>query len=202
MSPQQQVRVRHGFSSNLDVVAGRIKELVDIGIRDGESRQLAVKLVSGSFDYAYDRRAGKEVPVVEAYGKHFYAPPGRICKSRDDECEITKIWDFLVLNVRYVYDPKPVDTFCTLKQSLLAGGGDCDDATTAFATLLGCIGFSVMGRIISKDTSPDVWEHIYPLCGVTKDDPTKWIPLDMTVDGVMPGWEYPHIGQHRDYLLV
>jgi|SRR5882672_9228266 len=196
------LRVRHGYSTNLNVVAGKIKELVDKGIRDGEARQLAVKIVSGSFDWVQDRRTGKDVQVVSGYGKLFLAPPGPICKARDERCEIERVWDFMVSNVRYVYDPKPVDTFCTLRQTLLAGGADCDDCTIAFATLLGCLGFSVMGRIISKNTSPNVWEHIYPMVGLTKDKPEQWVPLDMTVEGAVPGWEYDQIGQFRDYLLV
>lgn len=196
------LRVQRGYTEDLDVVADRIKELVHRGIRDGESRQLAVQIVSGSYDFVYDRRSGADVAVVEAYGRHFYAPPGSVCPPRSDECEVERIWDFLVLNMRYVYDPKPVDTFVTLKQTLLAGGGDCDDASVAFGTLLGSVGFSVVGRIISKKETPSVWEHIYPMVGITKDDPVKWVPLDMTVDGAKPGWEYPRIGRHRDYLLV
>ncbi len=191
-----------GFSKDLDQHVGYIKRQVDRSIRDGEARNLAVALVSDSYDYAADRRTGKEVAVVRAYGKTFYAPRGAPCAPRDELCEVNKIWDFLVLNCRYVYDPAEIDTFATLRETLLAGGGDCDDATIAFATLLGSIGFRVIARVISTEDAPDVWVHIYPKVGLTKDNPVEWMTLDITVDGATPGWEYEGIAKYRDIQLV
>ena len=193
--------VKQSFTRNLDEHVGYIQGQLCKSIRDGETRQLAVRLVSGSFDDEYDRRTGQEVRVVRGFGKNFLAPPGPTCVPKDAACEIEKIWDFVVLNFRYVYDPADIDTFATVRESLDAGGGDCDDGLILFAGLLMSIGFPVVARVISTTDAPDTWVHIYPLVGNKKDDPTKWIPLDMTVEGATPGWEYQHIARTRDYLL-
>ena len=38
--------------------------------------------------------------------------------------------------------------------------------------------------------------------GLPKDNPTGWVPLDITVSGAVPGWEYEEIAKYRDYMLV
>lgn len=193
---------RNATSQDLDQHVSYIKRMVDRSLADGETRQLAVRIVSGAYDYVRDPATGQNVPVVRAYGRNFRAPAGPPCETRDEECEITKIWDFVVLNFRYVYDPAEVDTFATAKESLLAGGGDCDDSSILFAALLGLIGFRVVVRVISTQDDPDQWVHVYPLVAVSKDDPKKWIALDCTVDGAKPGWEYESIANHQDYVMV
>lgn len=117
--------VRQAFTNDLDEHVGHIKGQVDRSMRDGDSRQLAVKIVSGNYDTSTDRRTGEPVEVIHAYGRTFMAPPGEICAPRDEECEIEAIWNFLVLNCRYVYDPQFIDTFATLRETMIAGGGDC-----------------------------------------------------------------------------
>lgn len=200
-APGTGMRVQQDFTRNLDEHVTHIQAQLCKSIRDGETRQLAVRLVSGSFDTELDRRTGQEVEIVRGFGKKFLAPPGPVCRPKDAACEIEKIWDFMVLNVRYVYDPADIDTFATLKETLDAGGGDCDDMTIAFAALLMSIGFPVVARVISTRDDPGTWVHIYPMVGNKKDNPTRWIPLDITVEGVRPGWEYPDIAKTRDYFL-
>lgn len=191
-----------GFSKNLDEHVAMIERQVARSIRDGESRRLAVQIVSGSYDYIRDRRSNKEVPTVKAYGKTFMAPSnGDVCPPKNDQCEIERIWDFLVLNFRYTEDPVDVDTFQTLKESLTMGGGDCDDATIAFGTLFRVIGYNVIARVVSTTAEPNRWAHIYPLVGTPKNNPTTWVPLDLTVEGAVPGWEYANIAKKKDYVL-
>ena len=98
--------------------------MVARSLEDGGSRRLAVKLVSGRFD-TRTLQDGRPHRIVEAWGKYFLAPPGAVCKQEDDNCEIEKIWDFVVLNIRYVADTVSIDVFATLKESLISGGGDC-----------------------------------------------------------------------------
>lgn len=192
----------HFETHDLDQHLALIKRQLDRSMRDGELRQLAVKIVSGTYDHATDPRTGETVPVIRAWGKQFLAPPGGSCQQRDEQCEIERIWDFVVLNFRYVYDPAEIDTFATSKESLLAGGGDCDDATILLCSLLGFVGFRCVARVISTKDAPNAWAHIYPLVGITKDDPQQWIPLDCTVEGAVPGWEYESIANYRDYQMV
>lgn len=186
-------------SRNLDEHVEVIKRYLDKSLRDPETIKLARKLVSGRFDTAVDPRTQRRVQVVDAWGNYYRAPPGPPCKARDAECEITKIWDFVVLNLRYTFDPQEVDTFSTVKESLESGGGDCDDATILFGALLKAIGFQVGARVIS--TTGAQWEHIYPLVGLPQERPKRWIALDVTVDGFRPGDEYKKYKAHQDYKL-
>lgn len=197
-------RLKQGFfqTRDLDDHVKLIKEQFTKSMRDGRTRQLAVQIVSGSYDYVRDPRTGKDVPVIHAFGRNFRAPPGPICKPRDNQCEIERIWDFVVLNMRYVYDPANMDLFCTTEMTLKAGGGDCDDAQVVFANLLGAVGFHVIARVITTKDEPNKWCHIYPLVATSKDDPRDWEPLDMTVAGAKPGWEYGSIAKTRDYLFI
>lgn len=200
-APGTGMPVQQEFTWNLDEHVAHIQRQLCKSIRDGETRQLAVRIVSGSFDHKLDRRTGEELRVVRGFGKDYLAPPGPTCHPKDARCEIEKLWDFWVLNVRYVYDPADIDTFATLKETLEAGGGDCDDGAIGLAALLMSVGFPVVGRVISTEDDPDTWAHIYPMVGNKKDNPTRWIPLDWTVQGVRPGWEYPDIAKTRDYLF-
>lgn len=195
-------RTEHHTTSSLDSHVGFIKRQVDRSMRDGETRQLAVKIVSNAYEWVTNPKTGDPVPVVEAWGMNFIAPDGSPIMARNERGEVNKIWDFMVLNVRYVYDPTDIDTFATLKHTLESGGGDCDDTTIAFAALLGSLGFRVIARVVSTNDNPDEWVHIYPMVGLPKDGPTKWLALDMTVAGVRPGWEYPDIARKRDFELV
>lgn len=110
--------------NELDVHVSHIQRMVAKGLDDGESRRLAVKIVSNRFE-AKRLDSGKTIATVESWGRYFVAPPGPVCKTEDDECEIIKVWDFVVQNIRYVHDTVNLDVFATLKESLLAGGGDC-----------------------------------------------------------------------------
>lgn len=196
-----EMRVQHLHNrGELDVHVEHIQRLVAKGLRDGDSRRLAVKIVSGRFETIHHK--GRDLQVVTAWGKKFLAPPGKVCVTQDDICEIERIWDFVVLNLRYVYDTTGIDVFCTLQESLIAGGADCDDLTIAFATLLGSIGFHVVGRVISLPDDPKAWAHIFAVVGVPKDNPRKWIALDASVQGATPGWVYPHIAKFVDYPLT
>ena len=195
------IQLREAQSHTLDEHINLLRKVLHKSMRDPEARMLAVKIVSGSYDYRRDPKTGKNVAVIKAWNKLFIAPDGAICKPRADECEIERVWDFYVLNVRYVYDSADEDTFQTARVTLTTGGGDCDDATLTLATLLKHIGFHVVARVISVKEDPDAWVHIYPLVGVPKDNPTHWVPLDATVDGFLPGSEWPEIARHRDFKL-
>jgi hypothetical protein len=186
-------------SRNVDEHVAVIGKYVEKSLRDPETIKLARKLASGRFDFRKDPRTGQNVPVVEAWGKFYRAPPGNACKARDGECEITRVWDFVVLNLRYTFDPQETDTFSTVKEMLEGGGEDCDGATIMFASLLKALGFKVVARVIS--TTGKNWEHIYALVGLPHDPPTRWVSLDCTVEGHHPGSEFKPYKTKRDFLL-
>jgi len=191
---------RH-VTHNIDQHVALIAKQVQKSLRDAETRQLAVKIVSNKVEYRPARPGGTPIPMVQAWGDWYPVEEVRSCPPRNDLCEIELIWNFVVRNVRYVYDTTNVDVFTTAEATLEAGGGDCDDMTVLFAALLKSVGFQVRARVISTPDSPDEWVHIYPMVGISKDNPTQWMPLDATVTGALPGWQYDHIAKIRDYDL-
>jgi len=176
-----------------------IERQVKRSLRDPGTRQLAVAIVSGVREYARDPRTGKQVPVVSAWGRYYRAPEVE-CPARDEACEIEAIWDFVVMNVRYVLDIADVDTYSDVKATLEVGGGDCDDFTIVFAALLKALGYSVQARVISIDGRS--WAHIYPLCVLPKGGTPRYVlPLDATEDGKEPGWEFKGAKKKQDFDL-
>lgn len=191
------------LTQNLDEHVALIQGQMDKSVHDPELRQLAVKIVSGKYDYMTHPRTGRVIPVIRAWDQTFLAPENETpCEPRDERCEIERIWDFTVANVRYVYDPDEIDFFATSRATLEAGGGDCDDLTILINSLGKAIGFKTVARVISTQDDPDDWVHIYPMLGMnTKDAPSIWIPMDTTVKGSVPGWQYEDIAKHRDYVM-
>jgi len=193
--------VKYDRSRSIQEHVAKIRDMSLKSVRDPELRQLAVKIVSGSFVWKLNPRTGKQEPYIRAWDKYFHAPAQDVCPPKDDECELVRIWDFVVLNFRYVYDPQSIDTFATAKLSLDAGGGDCDDAQILIGALAMAIGFPVRARVISTPDDPGNWVHIYPCIGLPKDNPTHWIPLDMTVKDFRPGDEWPDVAKALDFPI-
>jgi hypothetical protein len=110
-----------------------IRRQVEKSLADGELRNLAVRIVSHKYDVVDDGR-GNRIPVVEGWGRYFWAPTSDVCPPKDDACELGDLWSFVVKNCRYVYDPDGTDTFATAKVSLLIGGGDCFPEGTLLLT--------------------------------------------------------------------
>ena len=69
-------RTLHYETNTLDQHVALIKGQVDKSMKDGELRQLAVKIVSGTVDHARDPHTGETVPIISAYGQPFRASPG------------------------------------------------------------------------------------------------------------------------------
>jgi transglutaminase-like putative cysteine protease len=197
--PPRKYQAHHWDTNSLEDHIALIERQVKRSLRDPGTRQLAVAIVSGVREYMVDPRTRKKVPVVAAWGRFYQAPEVR-CKARDEACEIQAIWDFLVLNVRYVLDIVDVDTYSDLKSTLEVGGGDCDDFTIAFAALLKGLGYNVRARVISIDGRS--WAHIYPMVELPKGGAPRYVlPLDATEDGKKPGWEFKGAAKKKDFEL-
>lgn len=184
-------------TNDLDEHVALIKRQIDRSLDDYETVQLARKIASGKADGRMD---GKR--YVEAWGEAFVLPDGPPCPMRDGECEMTALWNFWVANVRYVYDPPDYDLFCTAKLTLLAGSGDCDDGTVGLVALHRAIGFEkCVARIVT--VGGEQWEHIYPLIGLPKEGRgrVEYVPLDFTVPGAKPGYEFTGVAQYRDFYV-
>lgn len=179
-----------------------IQRQINASLDDPSTRALAAAIVTGNFDSAPDPRSGQNVPVVPYHGRFYRAAKDWnaarvLCKMRDHLCEVTALWNFMVLNIRYTADQDGEDTYQTLRATLEMGAGDCDDMTIAFAALLKSVGFeTVIARIISLDGRS--WAHIYPVVLVPGVGP---VPLDITEPGKVPGWEYKRPAAKRDFAL-
>ena len=193
--------VEYWETGNLAEHVALIKKQMHKSLRDPELRQLALKIVGNRpDDYVLDRATGHEVPVAVAWGQAFRLPQVAACGMKNEACESQALWDFTVLNVRYCLDPDGYDLFATAKYTLLAGGGDCDDMVILLGALHRLVGFSgLAARVVS--TNGRYWEHVYLMAGFPKNNPRQWVPLDPTVKGAVPGWQYKHSKAVEDFAL-
>ncbi len=186
------------IEQHVELIRGQVAK----SLADPATRMLAAAIVSGNFDSRVDPRTGHQVPVVPFHDRFYrgaadWASARAVCQARDYRCEVIAIWNFLVMNVRYTQDQFGEDTYQTLRATLEAGAGDCDDFTIAFAALLQAVGFEdVIARIISLDGRS--WAHIYPL---VKPPRGAWIALDVTENGKRFGWEFSRPAAKRDFAI-
>lgn len=135
---------------------------------------------------------------VDAWGKS-YRLTKRTCAAGDDCGDIAQVWNFAVLNVRYVKDPDDYDLFCTVKHTLEDGVADCDDYTILIGALLKSLGFQdVRARVVSVDGRR--WAHVYNMVGAYRSG-GPLVALDPTVKDATPGWEYDKAKKKRDFKL-
>jgi hypothetical protein len=77
---------------------------------------------------------------------------------------------------------------------------NCDDFTTLLGAMHRLLGFeSLRARVVSIDAQ--YWEHVFLLVGFPKRNGAKWMPLDPTVRGSVPGWQYQKIKSIQDFTL-
>jgi hypothetical protein len=89
--------------------------------------------------------------------------------------------------LRYTRDHVTVDQFSSVSDLMDMKIGDCDDGAIYLAALLTSAGYPVKLRVIQAKGAPS-WSHIYVLAGAPPNGPTKWVPLDWSVDRPA-GWE-------------
>jgi hypothetical protein len=99
----------HTVRTGTDVVKA-IQGIVRKDAADPHVIKLARQITSGNVDWQPDPRTGSVKPVVKFHDRYYRAPE-QVCRTRDDACEIESLWEFVVLNVRYVFDPPHVDTY-------------------------------------------------------------------------------------------
>lgn len=96
-----------------------------------------------------------------------------------------------------VYDISTADHYVYLPEADVTVS-NCDDHSVLAATLLTLNGIPAKFRITAPSKSDD-WAHIYPLAGLPKTRPAKWVALDTTLPGEMFGREAPY-GKHKDFV--
>jgi hypothetical protein len=110
--------------------------------------------------------------------------------ERDYDGEIKAVFNAIRKNVRYVRDGHRIDTFQAPGRTLEFGGGDCDDYSITMGSALQSIGYPIKLRVVQSKGSPE-FNHIFMLAGVPPRAPTKWVPLDASVNKPA-GWHPPH----------
>lgn len=175
---------------------GILQDLVWKGVQHPQMRELALAIT------------GHGERTVQV-GKRTFRVQGRGCPARDGLCETEAIYDWVKNNIRYTGDVAPVkmgakgpvegvDLFQGGWRTVEFGGGDCDDHSVLAATLLALNGIPARFRITAPSKSSD-WAHIYALAGLSKTNPTKWVPIDTTLPGNMFGREAPS-GKRIDFV--
>lgn len=152
-----------------------IIDLVQKGRHSAQMREFAVKAIS--------RRCGS-----------------RWCTPEGDHWAETKaLFDACKEVYRYCGDAFGIDQFQHPERTLEFGGGDCDDCSILICSALGAVGFQTKLRVIRTKTSSD-WNHIFALVGLPQKSPSKWVPLDLSVNEPA-GWQPPRemVAAHKDF---
>lgn len=143
------------------------------------------------------------------------------CPSRNEDCELRALYkavkhgpipiptDKGIINavglrfivpgsgekgLRFMEDSRNIDQYPAAGRILrwLAEGAnseDCDGHTILIDTLALIMGFQTGAMIASRDGTNYV--HVFPLVGIPKGQPTRWLPMDTTVPEAYPGWMPP-----------
>lgn len=158
------MKIQHRRSASMPIEerVASIQDMVWAGIQDPRMRKLALQIT-----------------------KH--------CPERDGTCEARAVYDYVKANVRYTGDVAPikmgrsgpvegVDLYQAGKRTLEFQGGDCDDQSILVSTLLAHNGITPRLRVVAESRTADD-SHIYPIAGLPKNAPTKWVALDTTLPG-------------------
>lgn len=141
-------------------------------------------------------------PDVRAYAAHVLS---RKCgeswcvAERDYLGELQALYLAVRRDVRYTRDTDKMDTFQAAARTLELGIGDCDCISILLASLLRSVGYPARFRIIRGVGAPD-WSHIFVLAGVPPQNPSKWIPMDASLEASV-GWQPAarHVLATRDF---
>lgn len=172
-------------SRSIDEHAGLIARQARRSLADPATYALSDAIVAAPFERKTRVSAWGRSYSFNACARHdLVLPPFAQFDKRAGKA-LANTWNFLVENVLFRDDPPGYDQFSTLRYTLEAGFGDCDDYTIAFAALLIPQGFQVHARVVSIDGQ--YWAHVYPR---VRHGSSGWVALDPTVRGSTPGWEF------------
>jgi hypothetical protein len=107
--------------------------------------------------------------------------------------EVDAVFRWVRDNIRYIKDPRNLETLHTPEKILEYGQGDCDDQSILLASLLETIGHPA--RFVAVGFSPDTYSHVY----VETKVGSRWVPLDATMEKWKPGRKPNNIA---NYLRV
>lgn len=139
---------------------------------------------------AYEINQGKRDPRVRQVAGVILSergPGGQwAVPERNWNAEVDAIYWWVRNNVRYTRDIHEVELFQKPRRTLETKIADCDDLSILIGSLLQCVGYPVILRVIGLGGNS--YQHVYPCAGIPPDDPTEFKPLDAS-RGEGPGWE-------------
>lgn len=127
------------------------------------------------------------------------------CQERDEVCEISRVYAYVLSHFRYLPDPRPFEMLKSPEVADLeietkgAFQGDCDDVTMYLCALLSSIGFGMKICVINVRGMGDDYRHVYPKVFIKRTQ--EWLTLEATARNYPMGWEPPNGGRYREYSL-
>ena len=132
---------------------------------------------------------------------------GQWCiKEKDEAGEVRAVFAFVRSKMRYMKDPRGVDVFRSPRRSATSverggfAGGDCDDFTAALCAYLEAAGYHTKMRVMAiKPDGPRSFSHIIALVGLPARKPSKWVPLDASVDKPAGWYPQSRVSGYKDF---
>ena len=126
------------------------------------------------------------------------------CVERSEQCEISKIFSYVLSHYRYLADPaflervKSPEVIDAEISMMGAFQGDCDDVSVYLAALLMSIGYRVRLVVIAVPGRGDDFKHIFPQ--VYMRSKGGWLTMEATARKQPLGWEPPST-RRREYPI-
>lgn len=106
--------------------------------------------------------------------------------GKDYPREVAAIHAWMLRSIRYTRDPVGQERVQTPEHTaFVALSGDCDDAATLEAAILGALGHPT--RFVTIGLTPRAFSHVYLEVFLRG----QWVPLDPIAHDKPPGWESP-----------
>jgi hypothetical protein len=172
----------------LDDRIGHLRRLVDEGKRDPRVYAFARRALTEKCgpNWCVPEKNNSKEALALFTALRGQVPPQKAAK---DVATARSFFENLRKNVRYTSDIEGVDTYQKPSHTLALRSADCDDYATLTCAGLGSIGIPCRFKVIRTKGARD-WNHIYAQAGLPRQNPTRWISLDGSVN--MPfGWEAP-----------
>lgn len=121
----------------------------------------------------------------------------RMCPPVDQRCQASTLLEWMRGRLRYVPDPQRAELLADPLVTLKWGGGDCDDLTTAFASLARAMSLRV--ALVVGATEPNAPEPTHILPAVWLDG--RWEPAEVSSESIPFGVYAPHFQPMKLYPL-
>jgi transglutaminase-like putative cysteine protease len=131
--------------------------------------------------------------LIRLRAEHVLAPVA----EKDEDGEISAIYDYVVNSLHYVDDPADIELVKSpilIDQNVTDQGyfmGDCDDASGYLAALLKSVGYQTQFVIVTP-VNADGFDYRHIFVRVWKPKEGVWLALDPTAKAYPMGWEVPN----------